>query len=515
MHSASSNRLPLPKYQVFVSSTYVDLQEARREVIWALMHQRLIPVGMENFTAADDRGWTTITRVIDDSDFYVVIVAGMYGSVDPETGLSWTEREYEYAVSKGIPVFTFIRRLASTPATLVERDSEKQSKLGHFVQRLSSKHLFKEWDHPSDLQAAVAAALSVRINEDHYSEHRRPGWLRGDLVPPMSVYEELYSLQGEIKQLNEQVASLRSALAEAGERENVSSRNGAMYTGIGRFQLLSRRIDELYLNGWLPLDVVPDPTANMFFIINALEDVKKSALVQADVGQRRVTLVRRHKEGVWGIFARSMEQLFAINLLLDDNVPLVTVGGPPGTGKSLLSMAAGLQRCVEDKRYRQVVIFRPQVGLQSQSGGGRVRLDDPWLKPLLSKMGVLLGEGEPEVKGRRKQNPFEMLIDQGIVVVEPMVYVAGSGYAQSFVIFDDAQHLSPDMARNFLTSMGEGTKVVMTGDPLRSPAGRDGAGLDGFSYVVDRMRGDPLFGHVNVTKTESSMLSERALQRLV
>jgi hypothetical protein len=92
-----------PKYQVFISSTYGDLREEREAVTWIVLSARHIPAGMENFTATDDRGWQTIKSVIDRSDYYVLILAGRYGSVDSD-GQSWTEKEYQYATSKGIPV---------------------------------------------------------------------------------------------------------------------------------------------------------------------------------------------------------------------------------------------------------------------------------------------------------------------------------------------------------------------------------------------------------------------------
>src|SRR5690606_172577 len=109
-----------PKYQVFISSTFVDLKEYREAATWAILKARHIPAGMETFPAADDRGWKTIQRTIDDSDYYVILVGARYGSLDRETGISWTEREYRYAVEKEIPVLPFLQ----DTALLIHQDDD-------------------------------------------------------------------------------------------------------------------------------------------------------------------------------------------------------------------------------------------------------------------------------------------------------------------------------------------------------------------------------------------------------
>src|SRR4051812_29018224 len=95
---------PPSKYQIFISSTFEDLREEREHIAWAILKLRFIPAGMESFTAKSERGWKTIQRAIDDSDYYVLILAGRYGSIDSEWQQSWTHHEYDYAISKGIPV---------------------------------------------------------------------------------------------------------------------------------------------------------------------------------------------------------------------------------------------------------------------------------------------------------------------------------------------------------------------------------------------------------------------------
>jgi hypothetical protein len=210
---------PRVKYQVFVSSTYRDLHKERERVVWAVLEARQIPVGMENFTASDERGWRTITRVIDDTDYYVLILAGLYGSVDQATGISWTQREYEYATSKGIPVLAFIREQEFIPGNNVETDPESRRKLLDFIGKVKANHLYKPWKTTDDLSASVASALRNTIQDDADDGKARPGWIRGDSLPSMESFEELARLSAENARLR---VALEAAQATTPQRSNLS-----------------------------------------------------------------------------------------------------------------------------------------------------------------------------------------------------------------------------------------------------------------------------------------------------
>ncbi len=209
---------PRPKYQVFVSSTYRDLHDERERVIWGILNARHIPAGMENFTATTDRGWETIRRVIDLSDYYVVILAGMYGSIDETTGISWTQREYEYAVEKGIPVLGFIREDGSITQDKVERGETERKKLSEFKATLQKKHLVQKWTDGDDLARKVVEALRNHINDDEDGDHPRPGWYRGDSFGfSANVADELARLSVEndgLQRRLEEINALRNVFFE-------------------------------------------------------------------------------------------------------------------------------------------------------------------------------------------------------------------------------------------------------------------------------------------------------------
>jgi hypothetical protein len=168
---------------------------------------------MENFTARDDRGWKVIQRAIDTTDYYVLIIAGRYGSIDSAIGMSWTEREYEYAFGKKIPILAFIREQSWITVDRTDRDpdpskkAEKSEKLATFKEKLTNRHMFKAWSDINDLRAKVAAALNARIREDEDDGTPRPGWYRGDQLPQTVASEELAELFAENRRLHAQLAA--------------------------------------------------------------------------------------------------------------------------------------------------------------------------------------------------------------------------------------------------------------------------------------------------------------------
>lgn len=205
--SPSHPRRVRPKYQVFVSSTYEDLHEERQSVTWEILKARHIPAGMENFSANPDRGWNIIKQTIDVSDYYIVIVAGQYGSIDVDTGLSWTELEYDYAVSKSLAVLAFVRSDGSITADRIERDPERQRKLEAFILKLRAKHHCETWDATADLCAKVSQALAKSILDDQDGANPPPGWYRGTAVPSPESMEEFFRLSAENKRLQDLLAS--------------------------------------------------------------------------------------------------------------------------------------------------------------------------------------------------------------------------------------------------------------------------------------------------------------------
>lgn len=193
------------KYQVFVSSTYVDLQDERKAILKQLLELDCIPAGMELFPSTDDDQWTFIKQVIDESDYYIVIVGAKYGSV-AEDGLSYTEKEFDYAVSKGIPVLAFVHGKPEViPQGKCEMDPDRRQKLNVFISKIE-KRLRKDWISTDDLCSKVVTSLSREMKT-----HPRPGYIRGDKA---SNPEKLLELNEKISELEKTIEQLKTSKPE-------------------------------------------------------------------------------------------------------------------------------------------------------------------------------------------------------------------------------------------------------------------------------------------------------------
>ena len=190
------------RYQVFVSSTYTDLREARQEVMQALLELDCIPAGMELFPAADDDQWTLIKRAIDDCDYYIVIIAGRYGSIGNE-GKSFTQLEYEYAVSQKKPVIAFLHKEpGKLPAEDTEEDPDKKKKLNDF-RDLAQKKMVNFWKTPADLGSVVSRSLVKLIRNNPAI-----GWVKADLLPPHDANKEILELRNKVDELERELETV-------------------------------------------------------------------------------------------------------------------------------------------------------------------------------------------------------------------------------------------------------------------------------------------------------------------
>jgi hypothetical protein len=191
------------RYQVFVSSTFTDLQEERSEIMQALLELRCIPAGMELFPASNDEQWKLIRRVIDDSDYYVIVIGGRYGSLH-STGISYTEMEYRYALDTGKPIIGFIHEdPMQLPAGDCEQDAEKKLKLAEF-RKLVEKKMVKYWKNAHDLGSKVSRSI-VNLIEDNPAV----GWIRGDFVPNEEASLQILKLKQRIEELEAEAVETR------------------------------------------------------------------------------------------------------------------------------------------------------------------------------------------------------------------------------------------------------------------------------------------------------------------
>jgi Domain of unknown function (DUF4062) len=255
-----------PKYQIFISSTFSDLSEERKALTWALLSARHIPAGMENFTPADDRGWKTILSVIDKSDYYLLLLAGQYGSKDLD-GISWTEKEYNYAIEKKIPVLVFIREKENISAKYYDIDPEKVAKRDAFHLKVKATHLTGFWKNQDDLVSLVTRALDNHIKDDEDAGAGRPGWYRGNEIPSGQALNEF-------ARLSQENADLKKQLSRQAEPD---------FHGLSYTELKELMQNETFHQRWEPGN--PEANAWDFFVKHADSLARKSIWKESATGQ--------------------------------------------------------------------------------------------------------------------------------------------------------------------------------------------------------------------------------------
>ncbi len=298
------------------------------------------------------------------------------------------------------------------------------------------------------------------------------------------------------------------------------------YSGMLDAMVSGARVAEVYRKGRISVEEGEVAAwglhANQFVVLAADDNPGQTALVRYDARGDALKLVGRHKEGIWGIFARNKEQLFALDLLLDESVNLVTLDGMAGTGKTLLAIACGLRMVADEQRYRRLVVSRPIFPLGRDIGflpGDLSEKLNPWMKPIFDNLELLLGTAREKTaagNGARKgQGPiYQPLLEQGILEVEPLTYIRGRSLPQQYLIVDEAQNLTPHEVKTVITRAGENTKVILTGDPQQIDNPYVDASSNGLSYVVERFKDSPVAGHVTLRKGERSELAELAARLL-
>lgn len=200
------------KYQVFVSSTYTDLLVERQEIMQALLELDCIPAGMELFPASNEDQWSLIKGVIDDCDYYVVVIGGRYGSVGEE-GLSYTEMEYRYAIEVGKPVIAFLHKDPDQISKkFSEQTKEGQQKLNDF-RKLVQKKMCRFWSSPQELGSIVSRSL-ISLQKKFPSV----GWVRGDMISSKDASLEILSLKKEIESLQKKLIEARTKAPEGSEK---------------------------------------------------------------------------------------------------------------------------------------------------------------------------------------------------------------------------------------------------------------------------------------------------------
>ena len=319
-------------------------------------------------------------------------------------------------------------------------------------------------------------------------------------------------------------------VAETYENQRVEPQR--VETGVMELEVSADEIDSFFQDGKLaapPHLIQPErgehrerernkesaPTylsANICVLLRDRANASHTALGRYDAAKKEIGALRTPREGVIGVRPRNKEQSHALDLLLDENIRLVTLVGKAGTGKTLLALAAGLKRTIEDGMYTRMLVSRPVMPLGRDIGFLPGDVDEklnPWMQPIFDNLEFLFSSGT-----RKGPRAYAELLDSGQLQVEPLTYIRGRSLPQQYIIVDEAQNLTPHEVKTIITRSGDGTKIVLTGDPGQIDNPYVDSASNGLSVAADRFRGEKVAAHIVLTRGERSELAELAANLL-
>jgi len=276
------------------------------------------------------------------------------------------------------------------------------------------------------------------------------------------------------------------------------------WSGFAELDADSETIDELYAERVVDLVEARDLPCNTGVALVAGQSGSQSALGRVR-DDKRVHLVRGDRT-LFDLHGRSAEQRIAIDLLADPRVGIVSIGGPAGTGKSVIALAAGLESVLEQRTHKRVVVFRPLYPVGGQDlgflPGSEAEKMSPWTAAVTDALEAIVGA---EV--------IDEIVSRKLLEVLPLTHIRGRSLTDSFVILDEAQNLEKAVLLTALSRLGDGSRVVLTHDVAQRDNLRVGR-HDGIASVIDVLRGHPLFGHITLTRSERSPIAALVTQLL-
>ena len=281
-----------------------------------------------------------------------------------------------------------------------------------------------------------------------------------------------------------------------------------LYTGFVQRDLVAKELD-----GFRRQNSLKEPGEfhpNQGLLLQNRDDPTDFLVYRYMAKAQEFRLVPGYEQGIWDVKPRNPQQTLALEILLDPDVNIVTLMGKAGTGKTLLALAAGLQMMMDKNTYTKMLVSRPIFPMGKDIGylpGTAQEKLEPWMQPIFDNLEFLIGS---PVSKHHSAKGYEALIDQGLINIEPLTYIRGRSIPNQFMIVDESQNLTPHEIKTIITRVGEGTKIVLTGDPYQIDNPYVDAISNGLSHVVERFRRLPLAGHVTLVRGERSSLAEMA-----
>jgi PhoH-like ATPase len=282
-----------------------------------------------------------------------------------------------------------------------------------------------------------------------------------------------------------------------------------VYTGFTQHLVDDAMIDRFYSGEKMFLeekDIKLHPNEYVMLVSNANE--KKTALAKFKNYNHPLSKVRDYKEGIWDVRAKNKEQQFALDLLMDQDVKIVSLVGKAGCGKTLIALAAGLKQILDDGTYKKLIVSRPVQPMGRDIGFLPGTLEEkmmPWIAPIQDNLEFLMGDDKEHMK---------LLQEQGTIEIEALTFIRGRSISKAFIIIDEAQNLTMHELKTIITRVGEDTKIILTGDIEQIDSAFLDATNNGLTYAVEKFKPFELAGHISLQKGERSAVATLAAQVL-
>ena len=290
------------------------------------------------------------------------------------------------------------------------------------------------------------------------------------------------------------------------------------YTGIVKRSVTQETLNSFFQERVMAEHQLP---ANCFAVLECEENNQRCAVARADSAGKLNLLDYSLTDRVWNIAPKNREQRMALDLLLDPAIRLVTLVGGAGTGKTLLALAAALQLTLQQEQFDRILVSRPIIPLGKDIGflpGSKDAKLGSWMQPIFDNLQFLLGETNPlqEKSSSKKQGKMtvESLLNTHKIDLEALTYIRGRSIARQYVIVDEAQNLTPHEVKTIISRCGNDTKMILTGDPGQIDNPYLDKSSNGLSYAVEKLKGQALYGHITLSRSERSDLAAIAAKLL-
>ncbi|HEU4848783.1 MAG TPA: PhoH family protein [Terrimesophilobacter sp.] len=395
-------------------------------------------------------------------------------------------------------IFRFAEHAVVLPVVVISELESKRNdpEIGYFArQALRNLDDLRVKHERLDFPVAVGSGGSLRVELNHTSMSVLPSGLQlGDndsriLAVALNLSGDGLNVTVVSKDLPLRVKAASVGLAAEEYRAELAVDSG--WTGMAEIDLGSKDMSKLYDEETLSTRLVSDVPVNTGLVIHS----ERGSALGRVTGPGTVRLVRGDRD-IFGLHGRSAEQRLAIDMLLDPELGIVSLGGRAGTGKSALALCAGLEAVLERQQHRKIMVFRPLYAVGGQElgylPGDAAEKMNPWAQAVFDTLGSVVS-----------QNVLDEVVERGLLEVLPLTHIRGRSLHDAFVIVDEAQSLERNVLLTVLSRIGQNSRVVLTHDVAQRDNLRVGR-HDGVASVIETLKGHDLFGHVTLTRSERS-----------